>query len=62
MKNSIFQFGKELIGINLTETELALLCAVVLVNPGKEIFYHVFLDEKQYDTLLLRYDTRGNSD
>ena len=38
VKNSIFQFGKELIGINLTETELALLCAVVLVNPGKEFF------------------------
>ena len=31
---SIFEFTQELIALNLTENELALLCAVVLIEPG----------------------------
>ena len=32
---SIFEFAKELITLKLTENELALICAVVLMDSGK---------------------------
>ncbi len=33
--NGIFNFAKEIIAFNLTESEMALLCAEVLINPSK---------------------------
>ena len=41
MLNSVFDFGKELIALRLTDTELALLCAMVLINPSKADSYTV---------------------
>ena len=31
----MFEFAKDMISLNLTENELALLCAVVLIDPSK---------------------------
>ncbi len=32
---SMFEFAKDLVNLQLTETELALICAVVLIDPCK---------------------------
>ena len=40
LMSCIFEFSQELISLNLTENELALLCAVVLIEPGECKFLH----------------------
>ena len=34
LMDQIFEFAREMISMNLVETELALLCAVVLIDSG----------------------------
>ena len=40
---AIFEFAREIISLQLTETELALLSALVLINPSKHIHVFVFM-------------------
>ena len=46
--HSIVEFTKDLMQLNLTDTELALLCAVVLIEPSRWSFYLA--------SLLLKYE------